>query len=144
MWRQMRRPTTRFRRSATLRWSRMLTQSYGTTDVRDRNLLDALEDQFGPDKARRFLSMARLNIAQVAGCLPDCRDREAVAHALHDLVSAAGNIGLRDLSEQARELMCALRRDKGDVSNLVTAVLTSARAALSTIDTVYPAAADVQ
>jgi hypothetical protein len=100
-------------------------------DIEDRGIFIDLERQFGRDRARRFMAIARDNIEQVVGLLSECGDGTATAHALHDLVSVAGNIGLKVLSEQSRALMNAIRERAADTSCLAAAVLASARAALA-------------
>jgi CheY-like chemotaxis protein/HPt (histidine-containing phosphotransfer) domain-containing protein len=100
----------------------------------DDGIVASLERQFGADNARRFVSMASSKIREAVGELRDCHDRSATAHRLHDLVSVAGNVGLRELSEQARQLMNALRQDSADAT-LEARVLASAEAALAQLAT---------
>lgn len=100
-------------------------------DIEDRGIFFDLERRFGRDRARRFMAIGRDNIEQVVGLLSECGDSTATAHTLHDLVSVAGNIGLKALSEQSRALMNAIYEGASDTSCLAAAVLTSARAALA-------------
>jgi signal transduction histidine kinase/DNA-binding NarL/FixJ family response regulator len=93
-------------------------------------IVATLERQFGAEKAHRFASMATSKIQEVVGELRDCHDRSAAAHALHDLVSIAGNVGLRELSEQARQLMNVFQQNLTDTA-LVDRVTASAEAALA-------------
>ncbi len=93
-------------------------------------ILAPLARQFGAETARRFIAIASLKIRDVVLQLRDGHDRSATAHALHDLVSVAGNVGLQELSEQARQLMNAFRQDSID-SALTARVLASAEAALT-------------
>lgn len=96
----------------------------------NNEILAALERQFGAEKGRRFVSIASSKIQEVVGELRDCRDRSVTAHALHDLVSIAGNVGLQELSELARQLMNAFRQDSADTA-LQARLLASAEAALA-------------
>jgi PAS domain S-box-containing protein len=96
----------------------------------DDGIVVSLQRQFGAENARRFVSMASSKIREAVGELRDCHDRSATAHMLHDLVSVAGNVGLRELSEQARQLMNAFRQDSADAA-LEARVLASAEAALA-------------
>jgi hypothetical protein len=79
----------------------------------------------------RTVRVGRDNIEHVVGLLSEYRDSTATAHALHDLVSVAGNIGLKALSEQSRALMHAIHEGASDNSCLTATVLASARAALA-------------
>jgi PAS domain S-box-containing protein len=97
-----------------------------------------LEHQYGPEKAGRFAAMASSKIREVVDELRDCQDRSTTAHALHDLVSVAGNVGLQELSEQARQLMNTFRQDAGDPA-LEIRVLASAEAALAQLTNVCSA-----
>ena len=92
-------------------------------------ILASLECQFGAERARRFVSIASTKVREVLDELQDCHDKPAAAHALHDLVSVAGNVGLRELSEQARQLMNVYRQDLADAA-LEARVRTAAEAAL--------------
>ncbi|HEY2617503.1 MAG TPA: hypothetical protein VGI78_09220 [Acetobacteraceae bacterium] len=99
-------------------------------DIAGREMFVDLERRFGRDRARQFMAIGRDNIEQVVGLLSECRDSTATAHALHDLVSVAGNIGLKALSEQSRALLNAIHEGASDTPCLAAAVLASARAAL--------------
>lgn len=108
-------------------------------DIEDHGIFVDLERQFGRNRARRFIAIARDNIEQVVDLLSECSGGTATAHALHDLVSVAGNVGLKALSEQSRALMNAMREGAADTSCLAAAVLASARAALALLAAQSPA-----
>jgi len=97
-----------------------------------------LEHQYGPEKAGRFAAMASSKIREVVDELRDCQDRSTTSHALHDLVSVAGNVGLQEFSEQARQLMNTFRQDAADPA-LEIRVLASAEAALAQLTNVCSA-----
>lgn len=101
--------------------------------------LDDLEARFGPDKARRFAGMAREQMIRMMQHLPDCQDAAAAAQCAHDMVSAAGNIGMLPLSQQSRRLMVALQADPADVPLAAKVLQAALQAAILELDVRYPA-----
>ena len=112
-----------------------------TREMPDRGILDQLKARFGPEKTRRFLVIAREHLARVIGCLSDCSDHPTAQHALHDLVSVAGNVGLHSLSEQSRRLLIAMQSNADDVATLAPTLLAAARATVALLDNRYLAMA---
>ena len=117
---------------------RWIGQEAPTHAIIEQNAFDELAARFGREQAHRFLAVAREHLERVIGCLPDCGDRAATRHALHDLVSVAGNVGLRDISEQSRRLMTAIQSNAGDVPVLTADLLSAARTAAALVDEMAP------
>ena len=101
------------------------------------DIFASLSCQFGEKQAHRFVAIVRAKLQEVAGLLQDCRDPLATAHALHDLVSVAGNVGLQELSAQSRQLMNAFREDSVDPA-FAAQVLAAVEAALAMLGDEVP------
>ena len=110
-------------------------QQYSALDV---HLLGDLEVRFGQEKVRRFIASVRKQIDVVMKLLEADGAREELGDGLHDLVSIAGHVGLRDLSARSRELMIAVRTGSDNASALAAELKLCARQSISDLDMRYP------
>jgi CheY-like chemotaxis protein len=81
----------------------------------DLGILDNIRVHFGPLKTHRFIEEVHTRLENVLLQLTNGTDSRQLASDLHSLVSMGGHLGLRDLSEKARALMVALRKNTNNV-----------------------------
>jgi len=99
----------------------------------DLAVLEGIRSHFGPVRTERFIQEVHAQLDYVLLQLPAASDSKQLANDLHSLVSMGGHLGLRDLSEKARALMVALRRQAGNIGVVTEEFRSSAARALAAL-----------
>jgi CheY-like chemotaxis protein len=106
--------------------------------ILDPGMLDDLEGRFGHAKVLVFIASVRKQLDVVTELLRSSDGGQELGNALHDLVSLAGHIGLRDLSMRSRELMTAVRSGADSAAALGAQLQACAQQSIAQLDMRYP------
>jgi HPt (histidine-containing phosphotransfer) domain-containing protein len=107
------------------------------TSAFDRGVFDDLVETVGADQARLWLERLRDEvITRFLNGDPASLPDSDFARAAHGIVSQAGMLGFRDLSDRSSALEVACLQATGERSELLENVMASARAALLIVDAI--------
>jgi hypothetical protein len=100
----------------------------------DNNVVEALEEHHGPDKAAQMLAAIKEIPERLERMLPQVSDRARIAADADELVAVARNLGLKELTVQSRRLAeVDGEADDRQVGVMVENVKTAAERAIAAI-----------